>query len=509
MLSSIFGKKLDHPLADIKSVQALIDNLPKNDVHKALMELTEWIESAADNTEFKLDHLLAVLRLLDDAAQVHVRKLSRDYFTQQELNRFQENRLWLVLGNYYRHAASAYLSVFTRYCQGDKGDVAIKPHLVLVVGRALKALSGQLKFVSAHYGPVASEIWSSIGRLYLHAEQQAYLDQAVTLYAGAGMTVTVKQLVVRVLGWYGCAASILDPLALHFTERLMVQFAADGDIGPRQVDEALFSFDLNRAAAPQRVKVDATIHPAIRFVSFNAVIPKLESLLKTLDKGIVPADLNLGGTYDAALVAVAARHLVDFLSAPPLRRGPRRNVKISTSVANGFAKVLEHTELALNFSEELSLSWQIEDISADGFRTVLPGQKSEGIHIGSLLGMMPDGVPHWGVAIVRRLMRDTEGQLHIGCERLGNRFAGVALNQSGGGGGVFEDGQPGIWLYPKTDEASEVMLLMKVDTYSPNRSLQVALDGQHYLLIPTKLKEKGKDYDLGIFRVIRQEMGEG
>jgi hypothetical protein len=49
---------------------------------------------------------------------------------------------------------------------------------------------------------------------------------------------------------------------------------------------------------------------------------------------------------------------------------------------------------------------------------------------------------------------------------------------------------------------------MKVDTYSQNRSLQTMLDGQRYLLIPTKLKERGKDYDLGVFRVIRQEVEE-
>jgi hypothetical protein len=354
-------------------------------------------------------------------------------------------------------------------------------------------------------GPVPADIWGRIARLYLHAEQQGYLDQVITLYAGAGMTVSVKQLVVRLVGWYGCAASTLDPLALHFTERLMAQFADAGTIQMVQDGPALFSFDLNRAIGPQRVMVDATIHPAVRFVSFPALVSKLESLLKTLDKGIVPDTLNLGGTYDAALVAAATRHLIDFLSAPPLRRGARRKVKISTSVANGFAKVLEHTELALNFSDEQALSWQIEDISSDGFRTVISAQQAGGVYLGSLLGKMPEGVPCWGVAIVRRLMRDTEGQLHIGCEILGNRYAGVVLSQSGGGSAAFEDGQPGIWLYPKQVDANEITLLMKAETYSSNRSLLTQLDGQRYLLIPGKLKEKGKDYDLGIFRVIRQE----
>src|SRR3990167_2811565 len=105
MLSGIFGKKSDHPMADMKSAQALLDDLPKNDAHKMLMELTEWIESVADNPDFKLDHQFAVLRLLDETAQPYARKLARDYFTPQELNKSQENRLWLGLGNFYRPAA--------------------------------------------------------------------------------------------------------------------------------------------------------------------------------------------------------------------------------------------------------------------------------------------------------------------------------------------------------------------------------------------------------------------
>src|SRR3989338_7229 len=115
MLSGIFGKKSDHPLADIRSAQALLDDLPKNDAHKMLMELTDWIESVSDNTDFKLDHQFAVLLLLDETAQPYVRKLARDYFAPQELNKFQENRLWLVLGNLFRHAAKAYCAVFSRY----------------------------------------------------------------------------------------------------------------------------------------------------------------------------------------------------------------------------------------------------------------------------------------------------------------------------------------------------------------------------------------------------------
>ena len=89
MLAGIFGKKSDHPLADVKSVQDLLDNLPKNDAFKSLMESTELIESISEYSEFKLDHQFAVLRMLDEAAQPFVRKLSREYFTPFEISKFQ------------------------------------------------------------------------------------------------------------------------------------------------------------------------------------------------------------------------------------------------------------------------------------------------------------------------------------------------------------------------------------------------------------------------------------
>src|SRR5674476_792427 len=108
MLSTLFGKRSDNPMEDIKSVQALLDDLPKNDAIKSLAELTELVESLSVYGDFKLDHQFAVLRLLDETAQPYMRKLVREYFTPFEINKFQENRLWLVVGNWSRHVAKAY-----------------------------------------------------------------------------------------------------------------------------------------------------------------------------------------------------------------------------------------------------------------------------------------------------------------------------------------------------------------------------------------------------------------
>lgn len=504
MFSSLFGKKSDHPLADIKSAMALLEELPRNDAHKMLMELTEWVESVGDNADFRLDHQFAVLRLLDEAAQSCVRKLAREYFVPQELSKFQENRLWLALCNWMLHAGNAHMAVFDRYCSGDKGAGAIKAQLPLLAARTVHALSGYLKYVSAHYGPMDPALWSKVARLYRHAEQQQYLDTRIELYPGLTEGATARCELARMLGWYGCGIGALSPLYMHLTERIVGQYCGTVTIAERQAADSLFCFDLDNPSAPLRVKAGAHVQPSTRFVGMAGMQPKLEMLLRELAKNAVPQELNLGGSYAVDAVREAAQYLLDYLVDPPLRRSPRRGIKVSLRVANGFGRLLESTDVGLNFNAEQPLHWEVEDISASGFRTVIPAQGADGIRIGSLIGMQPDGVAHWGAAVVRRLMRDDANRLHVGAEILTNQVAGVMLE-----GGVLEGGQYALWLPAKSGEASgEVRLLMKVDTFSAQRSLQTSLDGKNYLLMPVRLEERGVDYDLARFRAIEQEKGE-
>ncbi|MDP2142976.1 MAG: hypothetical protein Q8J80_02485 [Gallionella sp.] len=504
MFSNLFGKKSDHPLADIKSAMALLEELPRNDAHKMLMELTEWVESVGDNADFRLEHQFAVLRLLDETAQPYLRKLVREYFSPQEMSKFQENRLWLVLVNWSHHAANAHLAVFDRYCSGDKGASALKSQLPLLAVRAMHALNGYLKYVSAHYGPMDPSLWSKVARLYQHAEQQQYLDAKVELYSGAAAAATtVRGETAELLGWYGCGVGTLSPLSMHLTERIVGLYSGSVTVAAQQAGDSLFCFDLAQPAAPLRIKAGARVQPSTRFVSMAAMQPKLEELLRELAKNTVPQELSLGGNYPVELVREAAQYLRDYLVDPPLRRSPRRGIKVGLKVANGFGRLLESTDMGLNFNAELPLHWEVEDISASGFRTVIPNQGADGIRIGSLLGIQPDGVTHWGAAVVRRLMRDDANQLHIGAEMLANQIVGVTLGAGG------DESQHALWLMDKPGESSGLArLLMKVDAFIAQRSFQTSFGDKNYLLMPVGLDEKGLDYDLARFRMIEQEVGE-
>jgi hypothetical protein len=503
MLAGIFGKRSDHPLADIKSVQTLLDNLSKDDAYKSLVELTELIESVSEHIDFKVDHQFALLRLIDEAAQPYARKLVRQYFTPFEINKFQENRMWLALSNFFRYTTSAYCIVFSRYCNSEKGSSAIKGQVPLLAARAVHAMIGKLKYACAHYGPIDNTIWADLARIYSHAEQQQYLHEPISLYSGAMISTSVKCEVGHLLVWYDRGLLALSPLYMHLTERILAQYSPTIDIHSQPNEHSRLSFDLGRPDKPTRINMISSTHPAMRFVSMQTMQAKLEDMMKVLNKNIVPDEINLRGNYEPEIIRNAVRHLLDYLAGPPMRRNPRHAANVTLNVINGFDKVVGVSKAGMDFNEDDLGHWVTEEISVSGFSVTLPAGSDIGIS--SLIGIQPEGVSHWGVAIVRLLLRDDANQLHAGVEILANQVAVVYLNQNGSD---LEDGQPALWLYPKQQEASggAQFLLMKAETFSTNRSLKIQLDGKNYLLIPIGLQEKNLDYDLAKFKLIEQEV---
>ena len=513
MLSAIFGKKSDHPLADIKSAQTLLDDLdlPRNDAFRSLAELTELIELLSEQAEFKLDHQFAVLRLLDEAAQPYVRKLAREYFTPFEINKFQENRLWSALGKWSRQVADAYFKVFTAYCNGARGSSVIRAQVPLLTARAVHAIMWQLKYTCSHYDQIDNSIWNNLLQLFRHAERLGYLDTPVSLYPGMIGNTSVKCEVGNLMVWYDSGLVALSPLYIHLTERIVAHYRSTIDIHAEISQHSRLGFDLNRPAEPSRINMGATTHPAMRFIGMPAMQARLEELMKVLKKNIVPDEISLGGNYEAEAVRNAVQYLLNYVIAPPVRRNIRRLVDVKLKVVDSFDNVVEQTGAGLNFGEDRGkpAQWVTEEISASGFSAVVPATGNGIIGIGSLLGIQPEGVPHWGIAVVRRMVRDEANQLRVAAEILSNQITGVVLNQNSVPGGAIENGQPALWLNARrNDSISEGQLLMRADTFSPGRSLQIGMDGKNYLLMPVGLQEKGLDYDLAKFRFVVQETGE-
>ncbi|HLP98707.1 MAG TPA: hypothetical protein VK149_09705 [Sideroxyarcus sp.] len=501
----IFGKKSDHPLADLKSAQQVLEDVPKNDALNTVQELTDWIEAIVEQADgFRLDHELAVLRMFDEAAQPHVRKLLRDYFAVQPLSKFQENRLWTVLDNFYTHCEVAYHDVLTRHRNGARGASAVKTELALLSARGIAALTGRLKMAAARYALVETVLWKHLAEFYIHAESSGYGNDTVALYAGIPGATSVKQEFSVLLIWYGVSAGTLSPMQEHLTERLVAHVGRYLTVGKQVTGDVMFVFDAAQPTPPMRASAEFTVHPAMRFAGVGDVMNQLGGLLKTFEKGIVPEEINLcGGKYEADLLRDILRRLIESLTQPlPTRRNPRRKINVNLQVANGFFKMLEQTDVGLNFSQSSEETWEVEDISATGFRSVVPAARADNIKIGSLVGSKPENVSHWGAGVVRRLSRDAKNNLHIGVEVLSPQIVGVSLVDRGNSS---DEGHVALYLNRPNDTSGEAWLLMRPDTFSTSRSLDMEMNGKGYLLLPLALVEGGEDYDLARYRRMEQD----
>ena len=505
MLSRLFGKKSDHPMADIKSARALLDDLPRNDVFRSATELTDWIELVADREEFRLADQFAVLNLLDETAQFYARKLACEYFMLPDMNTFQGNRLCRVLGNLSRHTAHAYYAMFSRYCNGDKGCAAIKAQLPLLVARAVRAMREQLKYAAINYESHNGKIWRDLAQFYRHAEQQQYLDVPLSLYSALSGRASVKSELGQLLAWHACGIDSLSPRSTHLTERIIAQYGSSIEISANLAGQSLFGFDLARPRDPVRVNFDATVHSLMRYIGMADMQASLNALIKTLEKNRVPQELNLGGVFAAEQVLEAAQHVLTYLVAPPIRLSKRRELSTFLNVVVGYENVLGRCKDAGGKSGDYPLAqWTLENANSSGFCAKYSVRGTDSLCIGNLLGIETAGVPRLGVAIVRRISRTVEGQLHVGAEVLSDHVSEVFLRQSVCIG--YDNVRSVLWMHAKPgSDMGKVQLLMQAERFSMQRSLKIRFEGKNYLLIPDELQAKGLDYDLACFSVVEQE----
>jgi len=510
MLGSLFGKKSDHPLADLKSAQQLLDVIPKADGLKALVEISEWMESLLEKSnEFRLEHQVALLGLLDETAQPHVRKLQRDYFTAQPLNKFQEKRLWSALSVFFMFSEQIYANIFALWRKNDRSRDVEKLQLVLFACRAIFAASNLLKLAAVRYEQINPEIWGHLAEIYSCAEKHGFMDELVSLYPGSGINTSVRREFAGLMVWYSLGAGSLAPLQIHIAERLISHVNKYLEVDTQAGEGSLWAFNLAQPNAPVRVSGEGTIHPGLRFFGAGGLGNGLNDLVRTLKKGVVPQEVNMfGAVYESELLDEVAQQLISRCVVPPLtRRNVRHKLSVNLHVSNGFQNLIENTDFGLNFGSSENLVWEVEDVSATGFRSIVSPSQLDSLKIGTLIGSKPENMANWGVGIVRRISRDAQNNLQVGVEILSNQVIGVSLY-------VADNSREGetdhlaLFLNNPNDNSGEACLLMKPGTFLPSRSFRMEVNGKTYLLLSLGLIESGDDYDLARYRKIEQDTSE-
>ncbi|MBI3041956.1 MAG: hypothetical protein HYY78_03930 [Betaproteobacteria bacterium] len=506
------GGKVDHPMADPKRAREIVSELPANNASKALEEIVEWLESLTRTEGFKLDRRLEVVDMLDGAAKNHQRKVAQEYLSLQRNQKYQENKLWNGAYGFWRQLGEAYVLCVKQHESGFSGAATVKKSLPMIVARAMRALTLQVKWTLLRYGPVEPRVFQEMSRLYQFAESQGFAESVIAVYPGAHGQGSVRQEFLKGLMLTASSTDGLTPARQDVAERAVAHFS--GHFRMSKTPDALnYCFNLAEPRAPVRRITVQEAAPGLRYFGAGEGLPRLDALIGQIQQsGAVPADVDLGGIQEKNLVIGVLKHLAMYWSdKPPARSSERRATAGSVTVVPGFSEIFNTLDPAssddLDFSKDSSSpateNWVIVNVSDGGYGAIVPPKKSEWLKVGTLVGLQSETSKHWGVGLVRRISSDEHQQRRVGVQLVTKSALPIKVGKSGAGAAA-SDLQPAILLSTAPDAKGEVGVILREGLFNGRDSLDMLVRDKGYLLMPASMVEDGDDFDWARFKVMQR-----
>lgn len=502
-LGGVFARKIDHPLADADGLRKALGDLPRDNAFKSLDELNGWFESLAGSNDFPADRLFEVAQQMEAAALPHLKRLSREYFHAARLSRAEEKRLWSLNHSFWSLLAATY-----ERCQRGVADKARSgglptASLAPLTARLIAALARVLKWEQFHYVAARGEIWGRMGAALTMAEAAGLGGKAVNLPERNGMT-TPAQEFTRATIFQAAALDSLLPLQIEIAERLIAHFLPHFDFSANNQVDCVYWVDLAQPCPPQRLaRMPAQAAPSLRFLKPGAAHVLMTATLQSLEiGGEIPAELNLGGDYPVRLLVDVLRHLTSYLApVPPQRKHTRHRVKHRMSVLQGLVNAY------IAFSDEFGgkptglpiESWVVENVSRGGFGAVVGQVPGDWLKVGALIAMQPEGGQNWLLGIIRRYLRLSEDEAHVGIQALATQIVAVELRSRNSSSYTAAAGTPGLILLDG-NEAGELRIVLPANAFSVRNNLEYSRNGQRFQLAPIALQEQSSEFELARFR---------
>ena len=512
MLGFISRNRSDHPMADEKGAKEFLAELPTQDTFKTLQEIAFWLDTTRTSDGLKPQRIYEIIDQLDQAAKTHQRKLSQEYLAGGvRLPRFQEQRIWTAVVEFWRQLGAAYEFCLAQTLPGVSGSGALKPLSATIASRAIRALTLEVKWGFMRYGSLDPTLWGRLAALYSQAEAGGFALKDCTVYPGPFSESTVRREYLKGLMLAMSATDSLLPLKLELAERLVAQFSDLFVMRGEPTPDCNFCVDLQAAKPPARMVARVTSAPSVRYFGPGNSEATIEKLIRSItDSGAIPSNINLGGNYEPSLVVEVLRHLARYWSAsPPSRQQERKRTLARIHVVHAFDDVLSiisGESKDLDFQQNIE-TWTVENESGSGFGAIIQQSATDWLRVGTLLGIRREDGNAWSVAIVRRLTNDANQQRYVGIETLAKGGTRVKLYSVGAKGASEAKGDDALLLPSSADDSSakgELSLLMRMGTFSPRHSIQMRAYERDYLLMPKQLLEGGEDFDMAKFKVLQR-----
>ncbi|WP_220636741.1 PilZ domain-containing protein [Georgfuchsia toluolica] len=488
----IFSGKSDHPLADTKSARELFDRLIGSDPFEALDEIDSWLESVSGDEEIKPQRRVNVLFELDDIGTAAARKLTRGFLAKSGSGHGQSRnyKLWQTACKFWRQLAASYGGWLDQFEANKKLREEMRATLPMMQMRLLRAYSGCLKWEKFRYGSLDPDLWLSAGRLYLEAEKNRWLEKKLALGDGTSTTIAAEYL--RLLLFHAASMDRLQPLEIELAEQLLSHFLPAFSLTAQVRPENVYWVDAAKPLPPTRLAKLPGLAPTLRFFATANACSAIEALCNEISqRQTVPNELVLNQQFPVATVIAVLRHLAAFCAPqPPVRSHVRHQVKSRIRAVDGFQAVFA----TLRGDDAISIFWTVEDVSEGGMRTRAEMTDYEGLGIGALVAMYPEGGDYWLIGIVRRIDRENRTQGNIGIETVGRAPIAVDIDSEGLKG-------EGLLLDSALNASEMTSLVVSPGIWQDSRPLTFVHGGQHYRLRPQEERYRGNDYVIGCYWV--------
>ena len=254
----------------------------------------------------------------------------------------------------------------------------------------------------------------------------------------------------------------------------------------------------------------------MRYIGAGKGLAELNRLIGvTQEQGAIPGGVDLGGDYGKDDVIGTLRHLAQHWSEqPPVRSSERRQVAGRITVVPGLRDILRALEPSDDDTLDFSLSqaagsgesWIVEDVSDGGYGALIPTVRSDWIKVGTLVGVQTETSKHWGVGLIRRILRDEHQQRQVGIQLLTRAAIPIKVSKppSVSSFNAAREPQSAILLSTSPDKLGEVGVVLRDGLYNGRDSLDMTVKDKGYLLMPSTMVEDGEEFDWVKFKVMQR-----
>lgn len=532
-LSGIFDKKPDHPMFNVEEAEKILAELPKDNIFKALDEITSWLSSIKDTPGFRPETHAEIIMLLDETGQPLHAELLRLYIGEPHLQDFKGMHLWQGIHGFMKTLAEAYTVCVHEYRQVEKKPSAITEIMSVICVRLLRATAEQMKLELMRYVEVDQSVWDQMCSCYSFAEANQIADTMVFPYPKHVIHTNPQRELARAMMLYVSSPGSLAPDQIEVSYRIAGRLVSFFDFKAEPDPDCAHFLDLSKPGPPGTMDSNLQVTPTMRFFGAVKAQPRVEGIISQNEQGLFEQERRFGSEFTPAGKLTVLKHLQMYWGKDqPHRHRERRGISTDIEVTHSFrtiSKLVARIDLdhVVNLSEEdaaalkerskinladdddikyTTEAWTVLNVSADGIGGLLPKAAGTWVKIGDLCGLKAKNSQLWWVGMIRRLKTDSKGMVQVGIEVLAKKPLSVWLRALGKGAekvsnwetssGSFDyDYLPVILLPDANNSYANATMLMESGSYVLDNIYEVMMGEKSRDIKLTGLLAEGEDYE--------------